>query len=373
MRIIITINTSWNIYNFRAGLIQALLKEGHEVIAVAPPDEFSDKLRAMGCAYYPIKIENTGVNPLNDLKLYLGLKKLYKKIRPHIILQYTVKPNIYGSLAAQSLKIPTINNVSGLGTVFLSKSISSKIAKFLYQIAFRKVPLVFFQNSDDQKDFIRELSLKNLKSDLLPGSGINLEHYTPSQEGISSGSFVFLMIARAIIEKGINEYANAARIVKAKFPNATFELLGQIDESHKRGVSKSTIRQWQEDGLITHLGECEDVRSKIAASSCVVLPSYREGTPRTLLEAAAMGKPIITTDVPGCKEVVQDGYNGHLCAVKNSEDLADKMIKMISLDEKELEKMGHNGRKWVEDHFDEKIVIEKYLKHIDNIIIQNPA
>lgn len=370
MRIVITINTSWNIYNFRAGLIRKLLSEGHEVHAVAPLDEYSVKLQEMGCTYHPISMENTGINPINELKLFLSLKKAYRRINPDIILQYTVKPNIYGSLAAKSLSIPVINNVSGLGTVFLDKTVSSRIAKWLYQIAFRNVDLVFFQNNDDQYDFMKELGMHYLKTDLLPGSGINLSHYSVHKK-TPTEKFVFLMIARVIVEKGVFEYVEAARQLKLKYPQAEFCLLGGIDEDHKRGISKAMVSKWVNEGIINYLGSSQDVRKEITNADCIVLPSYREGTPRTLLEAGAMAKPIVTTDVPGCREVVDDGENGYLCTVKDSKDLSNKMDKVLNLETAALQKMGEKGRNLIEHKFDENVVIKKYLKQISNIMNQN--
>ncbi|MFY0626458.1 MAG: glycosyltransferase family 4 protein [Reichenbachiella sp.] len=370
MRIAITINTSWNIFNFRSGLIQALLAAGYEVYAVAPYDSYTAKLEELGCKYVPIKMQNTGVNPMKDIKLIFDLKRIYKNINPDVILQFTIKPNIYGSMAAHRLGIPVINNVSGLGTVFLSKSVSSYIAKTLYKLSFKNVPLVFFQNEDDKNDFLQEIPLETLNYDLLPGSGINLRKYTPQERMNNSTEFQFLMIARIIIEKGIREYVEAAKIVKEKNPNTKFLILGQLDPGHKRGISIDEFDQWTKEEVIVHLGETDDVKNIIASSDCVVLPSYREGTPRTLLEAAAMGKPIITSNVPGCREVVRDEFNGLLCKVKSASNLAEKMIQMENLSSKALAKMGENGRKLVEERFDENIVIEKYLKQISNFIKQ---
>lgn len=367
MRIAITVNTSWNIYNFRSGLIRVLLAQGHTIIAVAPKDEFSQRLIDMGCIYRDVTMNNTGSNPIKDLKLYTQLKTIYREEKPDIIYQYTVKPNIYGSMAAKSLSIPVINNVSGLGTVFLNKGITPRIAKLLYRQAFQKVELVFFQNQDDRKDFTDQIKLPRLKTKLLPGSGINLSEFKSEQELVTT-PFSFLMIARLILDKGIIEYLDAARELKKTHPEVTFQLLGQLDEGHARGLSASTLQTYIDDGSVSYLGTSDQVKATIEPCSCVVLPSYREGTPKTLLEASAMSKPIVTTDVPGCREVIIDGQNGYLCMVKNTTDLQKKLEKMLILDHDTLVEMGKAGRKLVEKKFDESIIINHYLTETYKIL-----
>ncbi|PIB37226.1 hypothetical protein BFP72_18345 [Reichenbachiella sp. 5M10] len=367
MRIAIAINTSWNIYNFRAGLIRALLDQKHEVIAIAPRDEYSQKLIDMGCSFYPVEISGTGTNPFADFKLFLTLKRLYSDIRPDIIYQYTVKPNIYGSFAARTLGIPVINNVSGLGTVFLNKGIAPKIAKKLYKWSFRKVNLIFFQNGDDQRDFLNQVPLPEVRSEVIPGSGINLEHFR-AKHTLSTPPCRFLMISRLILDKGILEYLDAARAIRKQYPQTEFQLLGQLDENHARGLKKELLDTYINDGSIQYLGTDDAVQTHIDLATCVVLPSYREGTPKTLLEAAAMSRPIITTDAPGCREVVLDGQNGYLCQVKSSTDLQHKIRKIIDMNPTDLQKMGTCGRLMVEKKFDEQIIIQKYISETHKIL-----
>lgn len=370
MKIAITINTSWNIYNFRLGLIRHLLSEGHQVLAIAPYDDYAALLQEEGCEYHAIKIDNTGSNPIKDLSLYLQLKRIYNKTKPDIIYHYTVKPNIYGSLAAQTLGIPVINNVSGLGTVFLADGITSKIAKLLYVYSFKHVDLAFFQNPEDRDEFRSQINLPQLASDLLPGSGINLSTYNSSTLP-NAEAVVFLLVARLIIDKGVVEYLEAAKIVKSKRPNVIFRLLGKLDENHARGIKKSLLDKYTSREIIEYLGEVHDVRPIIDESTCVVLPSYREGTPRTLLEAAAMSRPVITTDVPGCKEVVVDKVSGLLCKVKDCEDLAEKMLLFCALSTSEMIAMGKSGRQLVKEKFDEKLVIDKYMRHTSKILLNS--
>lgn len=370
MTIAITINTSWNIYNFRLGLIKALLLEGHQVVAIAPLDDFSNKLIEEGCQFIPVKMSNTGSNPLSDIKLTLDLYQIYKRVKPDIVYQFTIKPNLYGTIAARLNKIPVINNVSGLGTVFLTNSASSKMAKWLYKHIFKFANLVFFQNPDDRNEFKAQIPIPNLKTDLLPGSGINLKAFSPSASTPNTGVVIFLMVARLIVEKGIIEYLHAASIVKERFPNSIIQILGKLEKTHARGMDANLLHDHINNGIVQYLGEANDVRPLLEKASCVVLPSYREGTPRTLLEAAAMKKPIITTNVPGCKEVVSDNKSGFLCKVKNARDLAEKMILFHQLSSDMKVDMGNCGRKLVEDRFDEKIVIDKYIKHTAKITNQ---
>ncbi|MCI0752128.1 MAG: glycosyltransferase family 4 protein [Flammeovirgaceae bacterium] len=366
MRVAIVLNTSWNIYNFRFNLVKTLLQEGHEVHAIAPRDEFSDLLIETGCFFHRLKMDSRGANPIKDFALIFELYSIYKSIKPDIILHYTIKPNVYGTLAAAILKIPTINNVCGLGTVFLKDGIVSRVAKFLYRISFRFASKIFFQNPDDQKLFVEEGLVKHQSVDLLPGSGINLHCFKPTSFKRNE-VFTFLLISRLITDKGILEYIEAVRMLKEQGVKAKFQILGAIDEDHKRGIPRKNIDQWVTEGLVDYLGTTNDVRPFIYQSDCVVLPSYREGTPRTLLEAASCSKPIIATNVPGCNQVIENHFNGLLCEMKNVEDLAQKMETMASMDDTMLKKLGANGRIKMEKQFDESIVINKYLAAINNL------
>jgi len=367
MKIAVVLNTSWNIYNFRKGLILSLMDKGNEVITIAPKDAYSNKLLDLGCQYIPVKMDSRGANPIKDFLLILELYGIYKKVKPDIILHYTIKPNIYGTIAASLLRIPVINNVCGLGTMFLKDNLVSRIAILMYRIAFRFPKKIFFQNNDDKSLFLkRKLVSKNV-SDLLPGSGINTSDFAPVDDARKNKPFTFLLISRLIYDKGILEYIEAIDQLKKEGIEAKFQLLGQIDEKHKRGIPGSKIQEWIESTQVEYLGTTEDVRSHIQTADCIVLPSYREGTPKTLLEAASMAKPIVATNVPGCNNVVKDGENGYLCQLKNSGDLAIKMKNMYSLPVHQREQMGINGRSYIKQNFEESIVINKYLESIEKI------
>lgn len=348
------------------GLVKELQKQGFEVLAIAPEDEFSEILKKEGCTFIPLTMENKGSNPLKDLMLIRQLYTIYKANQPDIVLQYTIKPNIYGSIAARLAGIPVINNVSGLGTVFLHNNLVSKVAKALYKLAFRYPKKIFFQNQEDLQLFVQEGLVKKERTGLVPGSGVNLEKFKQTEFQRNS-PFTFLLIARLLYDKGIMEFAEAARILKKSNSNCRVQVIGALDPG-PLGIPEETLNQWIAEGLMEYIPFQKDIRSFIASADCVVLPSYREGTPKTLLEAAAMAKPLIATDVPGCRDVIEDTKNGFLCRVKNGPNLADKMLKMCSLPNEELKRMGENSRKLVLLKYDERIVIKKYLEVINEVV-----
>ena len=366
MKIAIVINTSWNIYNFRKGLVQALLHRGDEVVAVAPHDKYTQKLLGWGCAYEPLDIKSSGMNPVEDLVLISQLRKILRKTKPDIVLTYTIKPNLYGSIAAGSLGIPCICNVSGLGTTFLWKGIVKKLAIALYDFSFRYNKWVFFQNADDQREFLKFIKLDSHKTSLLPGSGIDITSFVPIEADNLNGT-VFIMISRLIIEKGVRDYIEAIRIMRTHSSHLEFYLVGELDETHARAIEKEELTQWVDEGIIKYVDHLADVRPLIAKAHVVVLPSYREGTPRTLLEGGAMGKALLASDVPGCREVVKEGYNGFLFKKQDPVSLAEKMKEYLRLNQEAKLEMGKNSRKWIEQTFDQRLVIDLYLSKIADL------
>jgi len=366
-KIIISLNTSWNIYNFRLNLARALKVNGYEIDLVAPFDEYSDKLKDE-FEYHHIYMNNKGTNPKEDMKTLIGFYKLYKKIKPDVVLNYTIKPNIYGNIACGLLGIKTINNISGLGTVFIKESFVTKVVKWLYKYSLIKSSKVFFQNSDDKDLFVENRLVDFGKCGLLPGSGIDTNKFMPVECKKEDNTFRFLLIARMLKDKGIVEYVEAAKIIenlKLKIENYSkveFQLLGSLDAVNNTAISKEQMQEWVDAGFVSYLGVTDDVKEFIQKADCVVLPSYREGTPRTLLESASMSKPIVTTNVVGCKEVVDDRVNGYLCEVRNAGDLAEKMEMMLQLSKDERKAMGEAGRAKMINEFNESIVIEKYLE-----------
>ena len=373
-KILIGLNTAWNLLNFRANLIRRLISSGYEVVAVAPKDEYVSKLELLGCRFVDLEIDNQGTHPVRDFLLLMRYWRLLKIEKPDLCLFYTVKPNIYGSLASSLFGIPFINNVSGLGAVFIQGGWLRRLVSALYSLAFRNSNRVFFQNRDDLGLFLKNKLVKVELADVLPGSGINLHRFTHTADWKPFYSpFRFLLIARMLEDKGVFEFVNAAQLLKESGVKAEFRLLGFLDVQNPAAISKEQMKQWTDQGFVKYLGVSDDVREHIASADCIVLPSYREGTPRTLLEAAAMGKPIITTNVVGCKEVVENGFNGFLCEVKNAQDLALKMKDMLLLSENQRRLMGENGRLKMEKEFDENIVIRKYLQAIELALLEQPV
>ncbi len=366
MTIAIIINTTWNIYNFRLELLKALREEGYYVICIAPYDRYADLLKEEGFEYHHIEMDNKGTNPIEDLKLTYQYYKLFRKLKPNLVLAYTIKPNIYGSVVSRLLKIPTISTITGLGTVFLNNNLSSKLARWMYKKALVKNK-VFFQNRSDMALFISNHIVKESQSDLISGSGINTEKFKTSKPLPHQENVTFLMISRLLKDKGLIEYIEAIRLVKKEYPNTSFKLLGDLYTQNPSAIQEEELKSWIQEGIIEYLGYKDDVKSEIEKADIVVLPSYREGLSRVLLEAASLERPIITTNVPGCKDVVKDKKNGYLCHAKDINDLKDKMIDMISLPYKERVKMGQYGREKVIQEFDKEIVIKKYLKTIKEL------
>ncbi len=367
-KVVISINTSWNIYNFRLGLLNSLRDNGYDVVIVAPHDRYSEKLSSLGFEYHSLKFDNDGVNPFSELVLIYEYYKIFKKIKPDIFLFYTIKPNIYGSIVAKLLDIPVISNISGLGTVFLNDKLYSQVARTLYKLALEYPKKVFFQNKDDCILYIKKDIVKFEQVDLLPGSGIDSAKFKPSIVSNKKENIVFLFVARLIGDKGLREYLEAAKKIKLKYKHVTFQILGNFYLANPTAMREEELSKWTKDGIIEYLGESDDVKIIMQKADCIVLPSYREGLSRVLLEAASLAKPIVTTNVPGCKDVVDDGVNGYLCEVKNSDDLASKIDKMINLKEQERIEMGKKGREKIIKEFDEKIVIDRYLNAIETIL-----
>ena len=362
-KVVIALNTAWNLVNFRYGLIRALVKAGYDVVAVAPVDEYAARLSSLGCRFVALPMDNKGTHPGRDLLLLWRFFWLLRRERPAVFLGYTVKPNVYGSLAAQLLGIPVVNNIAGLGAVFIKGGWLARFVRGLYRLALSRSAKVFFQNDDDLRLFVEGGLVRAVQTDRVPGSGVDLSRFTP-QPLPDKGRIRFLLIARLLWDKGIGEYVEAARILKRRGVNAEFCVLGFLDVQNPTAVSRTQMDGWVTEGLVNYLGVADDVRPFIAESDCVVLPSYREGTPRTLLEAAAMGRPIVTTDAVGCREVVDDGVNGFLCRLRDAIDLAEKMEQLVKLTPEARHEMGRQGRQKMEREFDEKIVIGKYLAAI---------
>ena len=366
MKIVFSSNISWSIYNFRTPLLKSLQKDGHIIYTVASKDKYSDKLIDEGFFFEEVKLNNNSQNPFEDIKLVFQYYKLYKKIKPDVICHNAIKPNIYGSISANFLGIPVVNNISGLGTLFIKESLSTKIAKFLYKISQRKADKVFFQNIEDYQEFLKNNLVKVDICEVIPGSGVNTERFIPKKNE-ERMLFRFIFIGRLILDKGISEYIQAIRILKKKYSNFEGTILGPIYQSNNTAITKESLNEWIKEGVINYLGMTDNIVEFMQEADCLVLPSYREGLSKVLIEASSVGMSIITTNVPGCKDVVVNEVTGLLCEAKNVNDLAMKMEKMLNYDKQKRNQMGKNARKRALDLFDEKIIINQYKNAINKV------
>ena len=357
----------------------ALKEAGFDVHAVSMEDGSTAKIKEAGFKFHTLKIQGKGANPLADLSLLKQYKSIFEKEKPEVVLNFTIKPVIYASIAAKQLGIPVINNIAGLGTLFNQTTWVTKVAVELYKYSQKNIQYIFFQNQDDVELFKNLHILKNQSYSRLPGSGVDTERFKPSDRDSilplhgnrSDGSeqeVNFLLFGRMLWDKGIKEYVDSARELKKNNPNANFWVLGLLDFENPTAIKSEDMQQWIEEGIIDYLGKTDRVEDYIHQADCIVYPSYyREGVPRSLLESAAMGKPIITTENVGCKEVVVEGENGYKVAPKNTEALTQAMQNFISLGKDEKLLMGSNSRKFAETTFDEKFVIEAYIEKIRSI------
>ena len=358
--ILISANSLFNIVNFRTGLIRALAVAGYRPIVVAPADG-ATLPPGFPAEHVPIDIARSGLNPAVDALLAYRYFWLLHRLRPAAYLSFTIKPNIYGAIAASAAGVPSLPNVSGLGTAFLGSGKFASFVSSLYRFAFRRSAIVFFQNPDDRDLFLARKIVRADQVRLLPGSGIDLDRFHPA-EGAQPAHPTFLFIGRLIADKGVREFVEAARRVKALHPDARFQLLGALDPGNRTAVAEAELKGWIEEGIVEHLGQVDDVRPAIAGSSAVVLPSYREGLPRSLLEGAAMGKPLIATDVPGNNELVEDGVTGLRCRVRDAASLSAAIERFIAMDQRDRQSLGDAALNLVRTRFSEQQVIGAYLE-----------
>lgn len=368
MHILMTANAVWNIWNFRRPVVEAMLKDNHRVTVLAPPDDTVPKLENLACNVQPLEMSVKGLNPLQDLKLQRRLKRAFQDERPDVILSYTIKNNIFGAQAAHTVGVPFLPNVTGLGTAFLSGKFLQTVTKHLYRRSFKTVPIVFFQNGDDRDLFLDHSMVRQDQVRLLPGSGIDLVHFAPTAMPPADKPPIFLMISRLLRDKGVFEFVDAARQIKAQHPTARFQLLGAAGSENRSAINRATLDAWVAEGVVEYLGTTNDVRPAIAEANCVVLPSYREGAPRTLIEAAAMARPVITTDVPGCRAVVDRDETGFLCQVRSAESLTAAIERFLALPPEAQHAMGKAGRAKMEREYDQAIVVDAYRDAIARLV-----
>lgn len=367
MRICITVNAAWNVWNFRRPLVRALIDAGHSVHVLAPYDETVEDLLAMGCAFTHLPMSRKGLNPLLEMALLVRFCRTFQRLRPDAVLSFTVKNNIFGSLASALFSIPFVPNVTGLGTAFLSEGVLQRVSIMLQRLAFRRCPVVFFQNEDDRDLFVESRIVTVHQARVLPGSGIDLEAFMPVAAA-GRPEPLFLFVGRLLRDKGVIELAEAARIVRTARPDVTVQILGAFDHANRSAISRAEVDEWVRQGSIVYLGQADDVRPHVAKADCVVLPSYREGAPRTLIEAAAMARPAIATDVPGCRAVVENELTGLLCAVRDANSLAKAMLRFCDFDSEERAAMGDAARRKMEQEFSADLITEEYMNSLSKLV-----
>ncbi|RXZ43463.1 glycosyltransferase family 4 protein [Crenobacter cavernae] len=364
-KIALSSNTAWSLYNFRHGLISTLLEKGVKVIILAPKDECSEKLAKLGCQVIDLNMSAKGVNPVEDIGLIVRMARMYRRIRPDFIIHYTIKPNIYGSIAAKLAGVASIAVTTGLGYTFVNDNLVAHITRQLYKQSFRFPKEVWFLNNDDRQAFLDYRLVDRYKAMILHSEGINATHFAPQAKPVEDGRLRFLLIARMLWDKGVGEFVEAARHVRKHHPNVVFQLLGACSVPNPSVIGREQIAEWEKEGVIEYLGSMPDVRPMIAQADCMVLPSYREGVPRTLMEAASMAKPLIATNVPGCRDVIREGETGLLCHAKNAVSLAACIERVLAMSAKERQMMGEAGRRFMIERFDEQRIIDQYMQTLE--------
>ena len=365
-RIVLVANTTWNIFNFRLNVIQKLVDEGHEVYVLAPVDEYiAYKENFPGVVHIGLShLDRDSTNPLKDLLLVGELYRKYKKIKPSLIIHYTHKPNIFGSIAAMFAKIKSINVITGLGYSFIHKGWINTAMKALYRMVSSKAVLTVFENQDDLKLFIEEGLVDEDRAVSIKGCGVDSSYYLPQPNGILHEATTFTFIGRLLKDKGVREFAEAAKVIKARYPKTHFVMLGDFDQENPSTIERDQLLDWLNNDVVEYRGFVRDVRPYVSKSDCIILPSYREGLPRIILEGMAMAKPIITCDTAGCRETVDSGINGFLVQPRNVAALVSGIEQFMDLSAEEQKEMGRKGRAMVEELFDSKIIAAELYEHI---------
>lgn len=358
MRVMILANFDLGLYQFRKELIQELLKD-NEVIISLPYGELIEPLKNMGCKFIDTPVDRRGINPITDIKLFQNYRRLLKKEKPELVITYTIKPNVYGGLACLMAKIPYATNITGLGTAFQNEGLLKKLVTAMYKVGLKKAKVVFFENAENRQIFIDEKIVKEEKTYLLNGAGVNLSHFRFWEYPEDDSVIRFLFIGRVMKEKGIDELFSAMQHLVLDGYNCSLDVLGGYEEDYKE-----TIEKYEGEGWLHYHGYQKDVRPYIEKCHCFVLPSWHEGMANTNLECAAMGRPAITSNIHGCLEAVEDGVTGFLCEKKNADDLYQVMKKFVMLPCDVRKAMGLAGRKRMENLFDKRVVVRETIEAI---------
>jgi glycosyltransferase involved in cell wall biosynthesis len=361
MKILVLANFGMGLYNFRKDLLEELIDQNNEVFISLPNDEYVPKLKTLGCKFIETKLERRGTDPIKDLRLLFDYIKIIKRIKPDVVLTYTIKPNVYGGLASRVTNTPYITNITGLGTSIENKGLIQKITLLLYKVGLKKASCLFFQNETNLNFFSEQKIIKS-KTRLIPGSGVNLEQHPLEEYPDDNEKYRFLFIGRIMKSKGVEELLHAAKIVKEKYPNVQFDFIGSCEEDYSQQFG-----EFKKSGIINYHGQQQDVHSFIKKSHATILPSYHEGTANVLLESASAGRPVLATRVPGCKETFDEDVSGLGFEVRSVDSLVEAIIKFINLPNERKKAMGMAGRKKMEKEYDRKIVINAYMDEINNL------
>lgn len=362
MKILILCNNANGLYLFRRELLLALIEDGHELHVSMPEDEFCEKVTELGVKFIPTLLDRRGSNPIKDFGLYRFYKGLIRDIKPDCVLTYTIKPNIYGAFACGG-KIPCLVNVTGLGTAIQSGGLKSKLLLAMYRIGVSRARTIFFQNRTNM-DFMQSNGIGVKNARLLPGSGVNLKEHPYVEYPTGNTQRRILAVIRVMKDKGINEYLEAADKLSGK--KCSFVLAGPYEPETKEEY-EPRIQKLIAENKLEYLGQINNVSEEMANSHIIVHPSYHEGLSNVLLEAAACGRPVIASDVAGCRETLVRGESGELVEAKNADALISAIEGLASQDDAILEKMGRKGRKYVEDNFSREVVIAAYREEINGI------
>ncbi len=365
--LILTCNSSFGLANFRMGLIRRLQSEGYHVVAVAPRDAHSVQLEAAGVEFYDWHLSARSARPLQEVRAIVQLMQIYRRVRPSLSFHYTVKAVIYGAIAARRAQTRFVSVITGLGYIFLNDGVVSRVARALYRLVLKRSHRVWFLNRADVDEFVRFRLVDRSLAEVIPGEGVDTAHFRPGlfpsrPVGLPTD---FLMVSRLLADKGVYEFVDAVRLLRSRGWSFTARILGARGAENPTAITDNVVDGWVHEGLIEYLGTAIDVRSYLAQTDCVVLPSYREGVPRALLEASAMEVPVVATDVPGCRDVVVDGVTGYLCAARDPTALADAMEHILRLATSDREALGKRGRELIERKFSEPIVIQRYLRLLE--------
>lgn len=367
MRVLVLANNDMGLYKFRKELLDEMLHPGsyladrktepYEVYIASPFGEFIPEMEKMGCKFIHAPLERHGTNLFREVKLLFLYREIIKVVRPDVVLTYTIKPNLYGGITCRMAKVPYIMNITGLGTAMENGGMLQKILLGLYRMVLPKAACVFFQNESNMAFFQRRGLFKS-RYRLIPGSGVNTERFGFVLYPQEADSFLF--IGRLMKAKGIEEFFSAAKRIKEKYPHALFEVVGGADEDYSE-----QLERLQSKGILQYRGAQRDVRPFIEKASAIVLPSYHEGMANVLLEASAMGRPVLASDIPGCRETFDEGVSGFGFAPKSAEALYEAMEKFLALPHEEKEAMGKAGRAKMEREFDRKIVVDAYMEELN--------